>query len=229
MYIGGWQNAGTLCCGRADVLAVIVFGRAVTAADFNAVRRRYCQLAGEGYPTAPPVSFIGNSFTAGYPVGFGGSYPVQMAQALGLAWGTWDQLGVSGFTWFDMLNRTLPAFGNVSGATCARSIVCAFEFENMRTQPLATITGAARQVIDALHAQGPDREVILGSSVNDGSQVGVSTRQTQSGYNAYWDKAATARASPPMCRCTSIRRSAWKARPPPTAPSIPGSRRTTNI
>lgn len=46
VYIGGWQNAGTQCGGKADVLTVIVWNRALAAAELKQAHRRYCELLG---------------------------------------------------------------------------------------------------------------------------------------------------------------------------------------
>lgn len=191
--IGGWREAGTACCGRADILAVLVFDRAPTAADFKTIHRHYCERSGQARPggaAARIVTCIGDSLTAGYPGPTTGNYPFRMAAGLGLAWGTWDALGVSGFTWFDIRDRTAPALGNVSGAIGQRNIVCAFEFANMRGSSGAVVAQAARTVIDALHVADPDRDVVIGSSTDDGSAAGVATRGNRADYNAYWDDPA---------------------------------------
>ena len=194
--IGGWRNAGTQCGGRADVLAVIVWNRALTAAEMKAVHRHYCDLLGQAYPggrSARIVSCLGDSLTNGYPGTKQGSYPFGMAQALGLAWGTWDALGVNGFTWGAIQGATLPSLGNVSAVTGNRSIVCVFEWANQAQfgdPAAATTIAAARAVIDALHAQDPDRDVIFGTSTDRGDGFGMAHYRDRADYNAWWDDAA---------------------------------------
>ena len=199
VYIGGWQNRGQQCCGKADVLAVIVWNRALTAAELKQVHRRYCELLGQARPgggAARIVSYMGDSLTAGYQDGsdvaaqFIGSYPYRMATALGLPWGTWDQLGVVGDNWPGIGVKAAVSIGNVSAATGSRSIVCLFEFANTRQAAGSVVAAAARQVIDALHAGDGDREIVFGTSTDDGTSVGVATRQNRTDYDAYWDSAA---------------------------------------
>ncbi|WP_174279702.1 SGNH/GDSL hydrolase family protein, partial [Sphingomonas bacterium] len=193
--IGGWKNAGSLSGGRADILAVIVFNRAITAADFKQVHRRYCELLGQARPggAARIVSMLGDSLTAGYPVGVANSYQFQLKAGLGLAWGSWDALGVAGFTMDDLRNRTLPSLGDTPTATGTRNIVCAFEWANqaqyVSSAPAQTIA-AARSFIDALTAVSPGIELLFGTSTDRGDGFGQAHYPDRVAYNAFWDTAA---------------------------------------
>ena len=196
IYIGGWQNAGTQCCGRADVLAVIVWNRALTTAEFKSVHRRYCEMLGQARPgggTARNVSFIGDSLTNGSSVTKTSNYPFHMALGLGLPWGTWDALGVNGYTWGAIRGATLPSLGNVSAATGTRSIVCMFEWANeaqFGDPAVASTTSAARAGINAILANDSGCEVIFGTSTDRGDSFGQAHYADRNAYNAYWDNAA---------------------------------------
>ena len=186
--IGGWQNAGTACCGKADILAVIVFNRAPTAADFKQVHRRYCELLGQARPGgagARTISFVGDSLTFAYPIDTRQGYPFQLAAGLNLPWGTWDMLGIPGYQWGDISRSTIPQMGNISGATGTRNIVCAFEWANEANSGNngPQIAAHAQASINALLAQDSSREIILGTSTDQGN-ISADRVQSRRDYNS---------------------------------------------
>ena len=191
IQIGGWQNRNsTLFCGRADVLAIIVWNRALTAAELKQAHRYWCEKIGQARPgngTAPTISFIGDSLTEGYidnqDINYRTSYPGQMVAGLSLPWGTFDLLGYSGDS-LSQVQQRMALLGNSSAATGTKSIVCLFEFAN--TYSASTGITVARQIIDALHTQDPNRDVVFGTSTDE-RQTSESERAT---YNAYWETPA---------------------------------------
>lgn len=191
IQIGGWRNRNeTLFCGRADVLATIVWNRALTAAELKQAHRYWCEKIGQARPgngTAPTISFIGDSLTEGYidngDVNYRTSYPGQLVAGLGLPWGTFDLLGYSGDS-LSQVKQRVDLLGSSSAATGTKSIVCLFEFAN--TYDAYTGKIEARNTIDKLHAQDPNRDVIFGTSTDERQ-----TNETARGeYNAYWDDVA---------------------------------------
>ncbi len=191
--IGGWQNRAQQYCGRADILAVIVFNRTVTSADFKQVHRRYCDLLKQAYPgggTRKTYVAIGDSITYGTGANLKTSYPANIAKALNLPWGTWDNLGVQGMTWNDIRNGVVPSMGNIAGVTGQPVVVSMFEFANMRTGTVLQATSAARTVIDLLRSNDPNVSIVFGTSTDDGSVTGQQTKAKRVEYNTYWDDAA---------------------------------------
>jgi hypothetical protein len=177
--IGGWQSLGRSCLGKADILAVIRWNRALSAAEMKQVHRRYCALLGETPPAGRNVSFLGDSLTYGQGVNTAQSYPYQLAMGLGLPWGTFDILAIPGRVWSDVAGNQLNALGNVSAVTGTRSIVCGFEWYNEAVvygSGAADIVQHAKTAISALLAQDPNREFILGTSTDAG---GLSAAQVQ--------------------------------------------------
>lgn len=191
--IGGWRNAsGDLYCGRADILAVIVWNRALTATEFKAVHRHYCDRLGQAYPggaAARTVSFLGDSLTMGLGVDKPHSWPFTLAAGLALPWGTWDSIAAGGYTWNAIGDIQLPMLGNASALTGTRNIVCVFEWANdiRETGDEGQSEARARAVIDALHAQDANREVVFGTSTDDGSPTQGGNKPRRAAYNAWWN------------------------------------------
>lgn len=101
-------------------------------------------------------------------------------------------MGLDGRGWlhlFDTRDRTLPMLGDISAATGTRHIVWAWDWANMRGSAGAQVAATARDVIDALHAQDGNREVIFSTSIDDGSPAGVTSRASRADHNGYWADA----------------------------------------
>lgn len=193
LTIGGWQNVAQRYCGKADILAVIVFNRTVTSADFKQVHRRYCDLLKQAYPgggTRKTFVALGDSLTYGTGADLKTSWPANIAKALGLPWGTWDNLGVQGMTWNDIRNGTIPSMGDIKGVTGRGVVVGMFEYANMRTQTVVQATSAARAAIDLLRSNDPTVSIVFGTSTDDGSSVGQTNKSKRVEYNNFWDTAS---------------------------------------
>lgn len=93
-----------------------------------------------------------------------------------MARGTLDNLDYHGMTWNDIREAIVLAIGDISALTGTRTVVAMFEFANLRTNEATGTISQAQAKINVVLALGSTTDVVFGTSTDDGSFTGVSSR-----------------------------------------------------
>lgn len=172
--IGASCGTGTFP-SKCTIYEIFIWKAALTPADLYQaeayIRNKYSQAtpwsAGSAIIVYDGDSITANQQPANNTIVQG--YPYQSAQALGLTYGQWTMVGVSGINLVQM-NTKVSELSGIAATTGNRLVLAAWEYYNSKGSTGATNYASAQTLIASYKALTANVKVVWGSAISHGTE-----------------------------------------------------------
>jgi hypothetical protein len=189
IYFGGILNSTFMV--NAHIFDILVWNKALTAAELLAAQKWACDKYSQPYPWAAYSDFIvfaGDSLTQGSGALGANSYPYQAAQTMTRPYGSWTNVGQGGTTMAQVDTACATHVDPIPSQLGKVVKLAAFEYYNQRGLGAAACEAASRTFLanrkavvnmkvafatSTSHSGDPDSVRVAYNSAFDGDQTNI--------------------------------------------------------
>ena len=173
---------------NADIYEIWVWSVALTPVELLQAHAYACSKYSQPVPWLSVPYFLvcdGDSITMGSGAAGSGSYPYQLAAAMGLSYGQWTNVGVGGITSGYMNTKAPTDLAGIPAVTGKPMRICAFEYYNQKANSAASIESAFQAYAARVRAYA-NTKLVWGTSTSSGSDPD----STRASYDTWCDSNA---------------------------------------